>query len=112
MKKISLAVKRDNVPEPPSSPTLAAPEYHPSVYMSFPDDRLEDLPASGVISFRYKVRSRSEGESEYDGKKSKNCSVELELLEITDASGAPAAKIPDAEAALETLKALIEKDDD
>lgn len=62
----------------------SGPPYYPSLYMSFPDSRLDGLPEEGTITFRYKTVATTE--SERNGKES--CSVELELRKIVAVSEA------------------------
>lgn len=103
MKAISLAIEPDGDEKeevccsPLDKPTEG---YKPTVYLSFPDSRLEGLPKSGTVTFRYKLVSTSA--SERNGKKS--CSVELELSEITNAT--PAKKVTEISSVGEALAAL------
>jgi hypothetical protein len=102
----SISLKREYDSEP-STLTRMDDFSYPMLYMSFPDERLDEVPDSGTITLKFKVTSRTENVR--DGECS--CGLELQVLSITNIKG-DEKKTPDAEEALDTLKALLEKSDD
>lgn len=90
MPEISLIQKSELCPTP-CSPCGKPPEAEgASLWLGgFDDNRLDGLPASGTITFRYKRRNKEVSTRTDGGKEEEKTNVRLELTAIVDVS-APA----------------------
>lgn len=84
MKEVDLAYKDSCcMPEPCCLPSPREPSY-PGTYITVPEDSEMEIPDSGEITFKFRVRRETE---EKTGEKC--CKYDLDLMAITGVKGDP-----------------------
>ena len=62
--------------------------HYPTLHIDDIDDkRLAEMPDSGEMTIKYKIRSRTHNEREKEGKKAHTCSVTMDVLSVDPPAG-------------------------